>query len=432
MFIMNGFLSMAAFVNNTPGVVAAFGELSKIESTYTREMGIYSNTASPGITLHTFESKQDGVETPLNPTISDYILAMGHWMSNRSVSGAFSDDEESCRLQLMAQFGSTVDIQAVGTMTQSGIYWMPASVSFSFKNAENDNYKVWLSNAAFKAQYDGYIHLVVDPIDNIDRFHAAPSVIVPEIKAIRTPDITTRAKVVAGDKPYTTLFSKDYDWVDKNDPDNKWPVTWSIVIHGQAGINEDLIKVSLQDHILANSQFGRDEWEKIFPDIFLPTEFYLAPIWFRKSIPEGVASTGMYSPSIKYNEMISYGLKAMVGYPEAHLAEFLVASSSTYKSLGFLACGHPRNRNGIKDFTTMWEQYCNISTTHGDFSRLSPPTQGFIALLVRLFKTASEMDEFTDIPEGMTRLKRGEVWYLSASYEKVQYLVPWLSNNILP
>jgi hypothetical protein len=432
MFIMNGFISLAAFINNTPGVVSAFGELSKIEATYTREMGIYSNTSSPGVTLHTFESKLDGVETPLNPTISDYILSMGSWLATRSVAGAFSDDEESCRLQLLAEFGSVLDFKGLGTMTQSGIFWMPAWVSFSYKDVADDTYKVWLSNAAFKAQYDGYIHLVVDPIDDIDMFHRAPSVIVPVIKGIRTPDITSRAKVIAGDKPYTTLFSKDYDWVDKNDPDNKWPVTWSVVIHGNAGINEDLIKISLQNHILSKSKFSRDEWEKIFPDIFLPTEFYLSPNWYRTAIPEGVVRRGMYSPSIKFKEMIPYSLKTMVGYPEEHLKEFLVVASSTYMSVGFLACGHPRNRNGVKDFSTMWPEYCNISTSNLDFNRLSPSTQGFIALLIRMFHTASTMDEFTDVPEGMTRIKRGEVWYLSASYEKVQYLVPWNSNGLTP
>lgn len=430
MYQFSGFTTSTAFTSNVPGQVSTLGELSKSAATYTREMGIYGDVAYPEVRLLSFQSKEDGEEVELHPTRKALILELSQWLVTQSIAGSLSDNEEQCRLAIIAEFSDRLTLTTVNPMVNSGIYWLPSSIVFTIDDGEDNNCKVWFSDPAFRAQYDGYEIFVVDPIDNLDDFHTAPSIIVPMIKAIKVSDITQRVEALAGDKPYTLLQAREFDWVDKNDPENKHPVPWSVIIYGAAGINDDLIKIALQDHILANSTYTREEWEVVFPDIFLPTEFYLAPLWYRYSLPEGMMASGLYSPTVLQREVIPYALAVMPGYDQAHLENQVSVVSSVYKSIAFLACGHPRNRNGIQNFLEMWPEYANISTTHIDFNRLSPSTQNFIATLISLFSVAEKMDEFSDIPNGMTRVMRDEKWYLSRTFEQVQYLVPWKSNNI--
>lgn len=428
MYTLSGFVTSTTFNNNTPGVVSPICELAQRSTTFTRELGIYGLPQYSSVRLMTFESKEDDVEVAVNPTRTELLLELSQWLVERSIAGTLSDDEEVCRLAIVAEFGDRLTVDDVGAMVQSGIYWMPSSLTFQLVAGGANNIRLWFSDAALRAQYDGYAHLVVSPIDDLDLFHSSPATIIPIIADIKFSDLTTRVDTAAGGKPYTILWSREYDWVDKNDPDNRRPVPWSVIVYGQAGINEDLIKISLQDYILANSSYTREEWEVVFPDIFLPTEFYIVPFWNQYSLPEGLQLSGLYSPVVKHSEVIPYALIAMPGYTEEHLSDFICTTTNPWKSVAFMACGHPRNRNGIQDFRLMWPEYAAIGTMHQDFNRMSPSTQNFIALLMRMFMLSESMDPFSDIPEGMSKVERNSIWFLSTTYENVQYLVPWKSN----
>lgn len=433
MYNLSAFMAIAAMANNTPGNDSVIGELTTTSSTFSREVGRYSNTNYPDVRLLSFSSKDvdTGTKIEVPGLYANKLLELGQWMFSKAIDGSLSDNKETSRQLIAQEFAGSLEILAIGSMVTNGNYYLPEYIFVKELSSSDDNVlRVWFSDPAFRAQFDQYELVPVPPIDNLDDFHKDRITVQNLIKGITVVKNISKAQELTASSPETILVSREYNWVDKIDPTITYPVPWTVAIYGLAGNNEDVIRQTLVDYILANSAYERSEWELIFPDLFRPTEFYITPLWDRYSLPNQQTYAGMYSPTIPLKDMLGYARQTVQDATDEYLQENLIGSTTVYRGLAFLAVGNPRNRNDLFRFDALWPQYIALSTTNIDFNRIDTDTQQFILKLIEMMKVAETISGYSELPTEMTRIERGDKTYLASSLNNVLYLVSIKSNVI--
>lgn len=459
-YSLKGFMSYGSTPDNTRYTVAPLGELSARSATYAKDRELFTalttGTSNTSATLSVFSSKKtDGAIVHPETQYKDTILDIGAWAYTQAVDGIFTADPEVFRQQLLAEFSATIYAPTVGPMVQQGTMFLPEYVIF-YINPDSygvtwpagvdyltkSRIKIWFADAAFQDQYDEFEIVNIPPTTPLDDFFKLYDVIKPQVEARTIPQLMESIRTAIGDNPETLVKSIDFLYHDPLDTTQMFNTSWSFVIYGAAGDNVDAIKEQLITWILANSTHTREEWAVIFPDIFTSTEFIITPLWNQFAVPNRTLEEGVYSPTALIGEASEIAQATAVGtnYTDEHVRNVMSVVGCPYKSIAFLAVGGPENRDNIKRFNAQWPDYMAVPTSSLDFNRMSPDTQAWIMLLYQLLQTAETMTEFSDLPMGLTRLKRvnaagQNVLYVTASFKNVQYLVvakSWLNVNFPP
>lgn len=420
-----GFVNIKNFINNTPGTDNAVGELSSIGYTYSTEIGSYSVTDYADVTLKTISVERDGTKVALGLTYYTQILQISEWLYSRSITGLITTDPQSLLQALTAEFSSTTTFSAVGAIVNNGSYNFPSSITLSFTNSgESNTIYIWYADANFRTEYPGYEFSVVLPFDNPDVLTGDAATATAAINAITPVTVTNRINAAIGEKPQTDIWTSYFTWVQKDNDEITLQLPISVVIYGAAGINLDYIKAAIREHILGNSTETQDVWETVLPDLFTPTEYYVIPIWDRISLPNQLDSTALYSPVVPFADITTYTGKYMADYDATHVATNGQVVASTYQNLQLLVCGNVRNYNVSYVWSTLWPKYAAVPTTSTDFSKIPEDTRNFILQLIALLKNAETATSSSILPTGFTRTERNEIYYLTTTYNTVQYLVP--------
>lgn len=428
MYNLSAFMTVNAMNNNLVGITSPIGELSSYSRTFSREVGNYAQAAYPDVRLQSFNSTTDGVAGKVPDAISNKILNLGQFLANASLAGTLSDNKETCHQAVNAEFTGVIEVISTGAMESNGQYWLPSYIFVRVLGAGDNTCRIWFSDASFRGQYDINEILVIPPVVPMDDLHLNREVALAKLRGINIQDVITREGILTGDIPETKLHSVEYDWVDKNDSTIRFPTPFLVAIYGASGINDDLIRQALIDSILAESAYGRDEWEKIYPDLFRPTEFYIGPIWDRHSLPNNSVSSGLFSPVLPYRTIEDYASKLFPVLEPAYIKANVASAGTCLKGLTFISIGNPRNREAKFRFEELWPTYIDLSTSHPDFNRVPPVTQKFIIQLIGMLVVAENLTDYSELPVGMTRVVRDGVKYLAGSYNKVMYLIAIRSN----
>ena len=427
MYKLRAFITLQALQNNAVGLVSPIGELSPTSETYSRERGSYTRSDYPDVRLVSFRSELDAVLTPV-PTVQQVTaLALSQWLFTRSIGGSISEDKTSTLTAMRAFFTSTVENLEMGDTVTNGTYWFPTWISYKVSGQGDNECRLWFNDAAFSVQYDYTDILIVPGVVPVDEFHYGKASVDAKLDAYLFSEHTGRAQVAMGGYPTTYYKSYEYNWVNPANPTERRMTNWIVLVYGFAGNNEDLIKETIRQYLLAGSSYSLAQWEVIFPEIFIPTEFYITPFWNRYSLPELTLTVGVYSPTIPTSQLGPYRT-TFKGLTSEHILANECVSSTAWKGLSFLSVGHPRNLNGIYSFDLMWPDFVNIPMGYQDFNRISPKTRDFIYKLTEAFMAAEEETSYLDLAEGYTRISRDGVDYVALSYDKVQYLIPLKST----
>ena len=448
-YLMKGFVAYGALASNVPNVVAPLGELSVYSATFAKDrllFGDATNTSpDTSVNISVFTSKlADGTEVVVPAKFSETLVDLGQWAYTQAINGQFNSDPETFRQQILAEFDGLIYDVTVGQMVQQGSVWMPQFVTFYIDRDQYSGYtwppgsegfnqprmKLWFSDEAFKTQYDEFHLEFIAPLDNLDDFFLIADQVVERVALRTQTQLLERVQSLTDQKPYTLLKSVPFLYHDPLDESFTHSTNWVFLIWGAAGDNIDAIKEQLAEWILDNSTHTREEWVTIFPDIFTSTEFIITPMWNQHAVPNQTLQAGVYSPSVNVQRALTIARKTCTGtnYNNVHVDENLAVVSSMFKSISLLICGGPENRNGNARFECEYRDYMAVVTSSPDFSRMQPETQDWINKIYEMLIVAEEMTEFSDIPLGMTRLKRrtpanDEILYLVRSIRDVQYLM---------
>ena len=433
MYQLLGFLGINSLVSNDLDKVSKLGELSPISRTFSSEVGMYSEAEFPDLRLFTFFAQEGKDRIPLTKILAKEVLKIGNWLVTESTANRFDADRTAFEQKLRAEYREQITVEKVGKMVHDGRYYLPEYITFRLHADTRENrYKIWFSDEAFQAQYDKFELRILPALNPVDNFFKDPA----KVKKALTDNTSAEgiAKLheetnrIADSHPYTLLLSFYYDWINPEDKQDKIATVWTVLLYGKAANNADMIKEQLADYVLSLSDYDRSKWEKILPDLFIPTEFYICPFWTKFSTPNLQLMGGLHSPTVPFRDVLPYAGKTMVGYDLRHIAKYSVVFDTIFKSCAVVACGHPLNRLAPIEFEKLWADYANIYTTSRDFNRISPETQDFIIKLSEMLVHAEVMTPESDIPQGYTRVKRGELYYLTTTYKRVQYVVPLRYN----
>ena len=450
-FSLKGFVSVGAFADNDRYEIAPLGELSLQSATYAKDREIHT-TVSQGanpttLMLSVFSCRT--TEERHYPTPVSYqtlLLQVMRWCHAQAINGVFGNNAENCRQALQAEFDGNITNLVVGPMVQQDGVWLPASIQFYILPdsvgpwdpavrplLERSRIKLWFADAAFSTEYDEFDIEFLAPVanDRLDDFFLLAEQVEQRVKARTMEETMILIHEIKDNKPETKIRTIPFLYYDPNS-DQEWtlPTNWTFVIYGAAGDNIDSIKEQLASWILDNSSRTREEWARIFPDIFTSTEFIITPLWSNYAVPNVTLAEGVYSPTVNLQQALAVAKRTSTGtlYTPQHIDQVVAVVGCPYKSLALLAVGGPENRDGVFRFEEVWPDYMAVFTSSLDYNRMHPDTQAWVALLHRMLKTAETMTDFSDLPQDMTRLRRtnaqGEtMMYVVANFNNIQYLV---------
>lgn len=441
MYTLKGFMLMQPLANNEPNQLSPLGELANISKTFTKDIGHYSSAAYPNVDLMSYISRQvdvegDDVNIKISNDHKDVVLEIGGWLYAETIAGRITGDASAFMSKFITAFSRKVNTATSGDMVNSGgSNWLPEWLSFTVIGGEDNNIKLWFSDAAFYAQFDEYEIVVVPQVDDIDSLFQQ-AVHVKALLDLNDPTtIQDRITAARNGYPETITRTIQFEWVNPVEPDITLSTPWSVVIYGPAGDNPDSIKAAIADYILSNSARPREDWINFLPDVFRSTEYLIVPTWDHSSIPNETLSTGLNSPFINassFNRHVAYVRDELAFYPPQHIDDYIEYSVANYKSIGFFVIGSEENKDASYSLFERFSDYIVIPSNSSDYSRISPETRGFIFELGRLLNAADIATEFSDIPIGMSKLIRNNRLFITKSYQDVLYVVQARSSYVRP
>lgn len=432
MISIKAFASNLSFTDNKKDIIAPVGELSAWSATYARDRAVYRRNIDTNIVLTVFSAKDDGQYYLIPSELETHIHTIVQWLYQQRMSAPKGQPLVTDIVQSLTDHFSTVASHfKAGEIagSEDGI-WLPSWISWKRAGSveKETNIRIWFSDESFQNTYDEFEIVVIPPLSPLSEFFKL-STKVREALDNRTPmkrmDDIQAAKA---EKPETVIRTELYHYVDPHASDNIIPTYWDILVYGEYGNNVDSIKDAVINHILNNSTQSRDEWTRIFPDIFKRTEFVILPHWDKYAIPNRVTEAGIYAPTLDVKDLVSSMRPFTHLYPASHVAEHCQVSAHPYRSLALTIVGSNENRDNKFKITDFFPDYIAQASTSQDFNRQSEPTRTWAELLSNALLLAEEMTPFSDVPRGFNRLEREGKLFVVFSYDNVHYLVACKHN----
>lgn len=427
MNLIKGFALNRRFIDNAKDVVSEIGELSTMGFTFSKEPRVYSSQTFPTISLVHFPSKgsDTGTALPIPDAQANHVLKVINtiYLKSDSTTSFISPGEflQYLLTQMPTEVGAVMIGGSVVMGDRSIIEWLQWT---NLSGPPGNVNKIWFTNDAFVGQFDEYDITVIPPFLPLDQFFGQAAA-VKALLATRTYSAEYEAiNGARGNSPESVVWGNTYNYVNPLNNADRTPAKFACVIYGMAGTNEDVIKQSIIDYLLANSHHTRDEWKQILPELFQRREFLVYPQWNSIAIEntEG-GSNAVYSPVIMPLEVVEQMVLDSFEYSPAHVRTYAQTMAFPYMSIALGTIGHVENQAAALKITQLFEDYFFTNTTSLDFKRMSAKTQGWVLQLHNMVRIARDLSSSSTIPVGYSRVTRGNKLFVSKSYDGVQYLV---------
>ena len=427
MYNLKGFAAIDTLVSNVEGVIAPIGELSTYSATFTKERLIYPSITNPNITTNIFSSISSLTGNIAPPEtiliLTDMILG---WVYERQLASTVVETRQQFQDALAQNFVT----ECVGVVCGELFYasngkQFPEWISWKTREytTEDNITTIWLSDQSFRQKYDNYEIVVVPPIVNLDSFFNNAASVQSIVSSVTHVDRFNMIQAARADHPETVLVGVSFNWVDSLNPANLINTNWSILVYGPNGNDNDIIRESIAEYILANSTHTEAEWKVIFPDIFKRTEFLFFPRWHNYAIPNLVLQSGIYSPVTYSTKEITYLKSILNDYTALFVEQHASVMPHPYKCLALDVIGGYENRESLFDITQIYPDILNVSTTSVDYNRMTADTQGLLSRLTEMILIAESLTYYSDIPVGYRKVERYGVMFISTRYMNIELLV---------
>ena len=427
MYQLKGFAAISTLVSNVEGVIAPIGELSTYCATFSKERLIYPSVTNPNITTNIFSSisSLNGNIVPPEVIMSLTDMILG-WTYERQMSSSVIETKQQFQDALASNFVT----ECVGVICGELVYaangkQFPEWISWKTRDySEEDNITtIWLSDQSFRQKYDNYEIVVVPPVAVLDVLFTNASSVLAILASVTHVDRFNMIQTARNDHPETALAGVSYNWVDPLNSANQLSTNWAVLIYGPNGNDNDVIRESIAEYILANSTHTEAEWKTIFPDIFKRTEFLFFPRWHNYAIPNLVLQSGIYSPVTYSTKEVTYLKSILSDYTALFVEQHASVMPHPYKCLALDVIGGFENRENLFDITQIYPDILNVSTTSVDYNRMSADTQGLLSRLTEMILIAESLTYYSDIPVGYRKVERYGVMFVSTRYMNIELLV---------
>lgn len=431
MYILNGFISIEAFILNAAATDSPIGELSTQAMTYSTDIGIYNNVTHPQYTLHSFTSEiQEGAVINVPNSIRDRTLDITDWIYQNQIADGAPITRTEFLLTLTQQFVNGLSGIDCGELVQAtpGI-WFPEWVSFGVLGLDNSSpavvnkITVWYADASFRAQYGGYKITVIPPLAILNQFFGGRTAVANALAQVTATDTMLRVQQAKAGHPESFISAERYHYVNQSNPLDRIPTDWIILGYGRAGDDEDAIRQAIRDYNSANSNHTENEWRAIFPDIYKVTEFIVYPRWKNYAIVDRVQQAGVYSSITNLDQELGYLQVRLPDTPNVHLCANATIIPTNYKSLALLMVGGIDNRDQLTRIDKVFPDLINVPTNDVMFSMQGPKTQAWVLAMENALITAEKATSYSELPSGMRKVLRSGILYITFKLDNITYLV---------
>lgn len=428
--IAKGFVTVNAYVNNTPGQVSLLGELSTFSRTYSKEKGEYQYDDTPGYKLTTFKVADSitNVAQELPAALAREAIQLVSAAISYATSHIRPYDSLDFKNTLLVTFFQRIGNLELGNFLDNGALALPEWISWTALDNNNAFVKVWLADGAFQDQYDDYEIVVIPPVEIVDHLFGDYNTSLIEVNSRSMSALSDKIAVAKGDNPETYLRLMDYDFYNKLNLNQKNKTTWTTLIYGKSGDNIDSIKDAIVEYILANSSHIRTDWEIILPDIFKRTEFVLLPRWDKISIPNLGNLANLYSSMLNPAECVAFAKSAISFYPTVFIDTNTTVFPYDYKALSIVSVNGNTNVAGSETLYGLFPDYIPVPSTSADFNRMQLKTRDWMIFIERLLMIAETATTYSSVPLYAHKQNRSGVIYISGLFDNVNYLVAAKSN----
>ena len=429
MKIIKGFVSYASLTNNASNTVSVLGELSDISQTYSIDKLIYSKAQDAGsdvATLTVMHSKDSGDQSFYEPSygqteeIFKVIQFVKQYLQTYP-SASFSQIAEN----LNTEYSGELSTMQFGPMAVRGTTKLPQWISWISLSNTNNYIRIWLSDAAFKTQYDEFLIKVIPPIDTVSQLFTGYTNVQTVVTAQNNDTLYDKITTIRQDKPETALRVFNFSYVNPLNTAQTIAVKWPVLIYGAAGDTLDSIKDAIEEYLLtAASGTTTAQWQTIFPDLFKRTEFVIMPRWDLISVPNYTNSSSLCRNSMSVSELLTYAKNFLAPtFPATHVDTKIETMAVDYKSMSLLSVPGFNNLANKSKLTQMFPDYLAVNTSLTDFSRMSQDTQQWVIKLNSSLFVANDPNAITILPQGVRHQRKYGKNFVSFMHDNVSYLV---------
>lgn len=429
MHLIKGFVSIANQVNNFPNQISLLGELSTWCRTYSKEIGEYYLESLPDLRLSTFVSNDSvtGDAIELTNEKSEHILSIVNSMIQYSDTNTPPFNTIEYRNEIIEQFTGEISAFNFGPFRSTGDLTLPEWVSWTMMS-DNTDIKIWLSDVAFREQYDNYEIVVIPPIEPVDALFNNYAETIINLASKTLEELNEEIQLEKDVHPETYLRINTFNLINSLNDTQFYSTVWGILIYGKAGDNIDSIKDAVVEYILERSSHTRAEWEVLMPDLFKRTEFIFIPRWDIISIPNLTTASELYSNMIKPAEAIEYAKDYVDFLNDNFIDNNIYLMPYDYKAIMLIALNGVNNVPGKQKLDELYPDYIPVASTTLDFGRMQPATQNFVLRLGELLIAAETVTPYSTVAGGFRKIFREGKLYVSSVLDNVNYLVAAKSN----
>lgn len=434
MLIFNAFVSIPEIANNTVGQIAKFGELSVPAKTYTKEIRNYADSkAFPGIelvTLSILDNNERTLQSP-NEKVPSKALTIANFLYTQYTNKRIPLPNALANLTkaIGTEFPDIrkIEIGEILNGEKTGERWIDF-IRYDFV-VDNEEWRttLWFSDEKFRQQYPLFNIVVIPPVGDILRLNDKPATVAEALTSVGVEYTVGRIADITRDYKATTYHVYNTVWHDPNGTKATLDVKWTVVIYGQQGIDQDMIKDAIREY-LATHGSGVD-WPTIFPDLYSENEFILIPYWGQLATPTDGYDDGLYS-SITGLKVINDKNKSIVpksygsgANRDKHLNDNFEILGSTYRGANIGVIGNPNNRGGVVKFSQEFPDYMSIPTDKSDFTRMSDKTQRFVLQMLETLEICRDYKTGTVLPANYSRAIKANREYVGFEFEGYNYYV---------
>lgn len=430
MYAIQGFVIKSNQVSNEAGVVADNFELSPYAKTYSREIGWYQHESYQGDTLSVFKAinTETGEPYVLSKDQVKEILGVTETVVAYMAVHTYPYLVPDLLSTVSAAFQGKIENFTIGALKVGEAETMPDRLSWTSLSFPGTTVKIWLNNDAFENQYSDYEIVTVSPFDQLDDFYRPYGTTVSELSLLTIPMLMERVMRVRGGIPESTIRVYDFGFHNPNNRTQSTPSYWAVIVYGKNGDNIDAIKDVIIKTILENSEHTQAEWEVIFPDIFLRTEFLLYPRWDKVAIPNLTTLSSLYSSAVDPLETVMFAKQKWSTIPASWIEANLSIVPFDYKALTVEVLNGQKNVEGKTNWRAIFPDYIPISTSSLDFNRMTVKTREWLLIVQEMLVIAESMTEYTSIANPFRRVIRDNVLYVGTMVDNVNYLVAARAN----
>lgn len=423
------FASIASLHNNNPLAASVIGELSNKARTYAKDPGVYS-LQNNEVVLYNFLSEVDGATVVMPTALANAEITVSQWLYDQAKLGNITGSRANTLSLLRATFTNQIEITDVGEMVSNSQIWLPSFITGRhIVNGADETFYIWFADEYFRTQFQKVTFTIVHPIPltemdslmtmNYQQIEERLRQETPDIIEQRTHDLTEGAAW-----PYTERNVSMFQIMDLINRPNFNKGYWRIISWGNGVDSEDQLFEQIQNEILANSEYSREEWEEKIPDLFNPLEFYVIPYFDRKGITNRTTGASSQSPIVDRETMHEHvDFYLTPNMTQLHVIKSLQMLPVLYKSFQCAFVAKTNNREGMEKIYSLYPDYQLIPSTDSDFGLMNRETTEFILQLENLLAASEVVTDISLTPAGITRVSRFDKTWVGKRIGRVKLMV---------